>query len=344
MKNKKVYFFGFLIFVLAFVFNLSGISASIDSASMGKSFISKKAKNVKIHPKVFATADTIVKGRPAENIPPGQEIPDDNVLSGYTEGTLGEPLADNANKYALLIGICDYADPYEGESTDTNWVGDICLSDGDALNMSNALIDVYGYDENNIVLLRDKEASSTRIIEEIGLLLGKSLDGDDEIVFFYSGHGVTGNYVHPDESDEDEFEPEFTDEGIFTYDRQIIWDDDLAEYFTDLSVARAIFIFDTCMAGGFRDLMGGNRSIVMASGEYETAYVYSTGENGEGMFSHWFVKSGMIDGRADSVDHDDNRRTKDVTIEEALDYASKKIRTQNPWMLDAYDGDLLLAY
>ena len=335
---KKINLYLSTAFLLAMFCGLmmTGLSVLARSSSGGEQLMSAKAKNVKIHPKKYLSAEELlVKGKPSPLPDPDEPVD----LETYTVGDLGIPLVDGANKYAILIGICDYAES-DGSDEYGN-IGDICLSDGDALNMNNVLMDVYGYDKDNIVLLRDREAVSSRIIEEIASLFDKTT-ANDEVVFFYSGHGVTGNYQY-DEGDVGE-NSELVDEGIFTYDRQVIWDDDLAAAFTNLDAARMIFIFDTCEAGGFIDLRGDNRSLVMASGEYETAFVYSTGENGEGLFSHWFVKSGMLDGRADSVDHYGKRKDKDVTVEEAMDYAISKISAQTPAMVDNYAGDLWLAY
>ncbi|MCK5061420.1 caspase family protein [Candidatus Parcubacteria bacterium] len=328
MQKKFLVFLVLFAFVFTLIFNLQS-----SSASPGLAF--RKVKNVKIHPKQFLPGESAVKGRPNDG-PPGLDKPDDgdSAVVRYTTGSLGSPLANNANKYAIVVGICDYADTYEGDPY--YYAKDICLSDGDAKNMNEALVNIYGYDEKNIILLRDSDATSTGIVNAINKISGLEKAGD-EVVFFYSGHGVTGEIQGSGED---------VDEGIFVHDRLVIWDDDLRDLFFEFDTDRIIFIFDTCKAGGMDDLdiAGSNRVLAMATDETGNAGVYSTGENGEGLFSHWFVKSGILDGRADFVDHDNDRKAKDVTIEEAFDYASKKTRTRNPQMIDNFANDLWLGY
>ena len=331
MIKKISIFLVLFAFVFVLAFNLQSSSASVNLES-------RKVKNVQIHQKQPIPAKFTVKGKPVDG-PLGQDRPGDgdDDASGYTTGILGSS-SEGANKYAIVIGICDYVE-YDG-SDPYYYAKDICASDGDAKNMNQALMDVYEYDSENIILLRDNEAILSEIVDAINKIKDKAVEGD-EVVFFYSGHGVTGNIIGSSE-----YLIGDLDEGIFVHDRQVIWDDDLSDLFFDFDTDRIIFIFDTCKAGGMNDLdiIGSNRVVVMATNENETAHVYTTGENGEGLFSHWFVKSGILDARADFIDHDGDRKIKDVTVEEAFDYANKKIRTQSPEMIDNFTDDLLLGY
>ena len=326
MQKKALMF----LTLFAFVFSLN-IGSLNSSASTGLAF--RKVENVQIHSKQFLPNEFAIKGSPFDS-PPGLDAPDDNddPVSSYVAGTLGDSLAENANKYAIVVGICDYADTNDPHDP----IVDICLSDGDAKNMNKALVNVYGYDENNIILLRDSDATSTGIVNAINKISGLEEAGD-EVVFFYSGHGVTGEIQGSGED---------LDEGIFVHDRQVIWDDDLRDLFSGFDTDRIIFIFDTCKAGGMDDLnvVGSNRVLVMATDEEGNAGVYSTGRYGEGLFSHWFVKSGILGNRADFIDHDGYRKTRDVTIEEAFDYARENTLARNPQMIDNFTNDLLLGY
>jgi hypothetical protein len=206
----------------------------------------------------------------------------------------------------------------------------------DAFNTKKALIDNYGYDENNIILLQDREATRENIISSINTIITSSTK-DDEVVFFYSGHGVTGRARDGDR--------ESIDEAILTHDLEYIWDGELKELFSGLIASRTAFIFDTCKAGGMNDLAGDDRIIIMSSKETESAWTYKDdegNENGEGLFSHWFVDQALIQGNGDDFNHIENQ--KDLTLEEAFNYAINKIELQTPVINDKYSVDLLLGY
>jgi len=106
--------------------------------------------------------------------------------------------------------------------------------------------------------------------------------------------------------------------------------------------SRIIFIFDSCLAGGMNDVAKAGRIVVAGTEENQVGYVLTRGDEssgifGEGVFSHYFVNEGMLEGLADLYDNIPN--IKDVTIEEAFDYAKENIpdyfRRQNP-VINAY--------
>jgi len=184
-------------------------------------------------------------------------------------------------------------------------------------------------------------------IDEIKLVVG----ADAEVTFFYSGHGTYANVNDGDN--------ELTDEGLAVHDNDglmdedgsatldFIWDGELKSYFSNFATNRLVFVFDTCLAGGMNDLEDISQMVVMATSETQYAYVYSTGDFGEGVFSRYFVNEGMLQGLADNVDHDSDSTTHDVVIEEAFEYAKSNIpsylkRRQKPVMLDNFTDDLML--
>jgi len=93
------------------------------------------ATNIEIVKKVFAEDMEKGKGKPSPSPKTG----------GAATGKLGATLTEGANKYAVVIGICDYP----GEDND------ICTSDGDSLHMYKALTDLYGFEPENIKLFKD---------------------------------------------------------------------------------------------------------------------------------------------------------------------------------------------
>ncbi|MFZ2970059.1 MAG: hypothetical protein WA063_02850, partial [Minisyncoccia bacterium] len=138
-----------------------------------------------------------------------------------------------------------------------------------------------------------------------------------------------------------------------------IWDGELRNWFSDFGTTRVAFVFDSCLAGGMNDVAGAGRVVSMATGETQSAYVYSTaGEDvdgdgindGEGVFSRYFVNEGMLQAKADKYDHDKDGvkpEGKDVVVEESFDYAKANIppylkARQKPAISDNFFNDLLL--
>jgi len=298
------------------------------------------AANIEVVKKVFS--EDVGKGKGKPSPPP--------KTGGEATGIITQPLPEGAKKHAVVIGICDYP----GEDYD------ICWSDGDSVNMYNALVN-YGYASDNIYLFRDETPNHLEItdgpatfadIEDAVLYKIKpSVKPGDEVVFFFSGHGGRVDDTSGDEADG-------KDEMLIVHDgKEIvgILDDTLKYWFSDFETTRIAFIFDTCLAGGQNDVAGDGRLVSMATGENQSAYVYSkgdstTGELGEGVFSHYFVNEGMLQGKADKYDHDKDgslSEPTDVVAEEAFDYAKANIPPylkvrQKPVISDNFENDLLL--
>ena len=315
------------------------------------------ATDVKIVKKIpLLPTDVYVKGKPTSH---GQ---DKNKEKGpAATGELGA--TSTGAKYAVVIGICDYP----------GTKNDICTSDGDSLHMYKALIELYGYKKANIHLLKDmatttKGNTTSTVFADVTYELPtytniwsavmdikKKATSTDEVVFFFSGHGARGEADDGDAERIDEAIVVHGDKGTDTDDNiAYIWDGELKSWFGDFGTTRIAFVFDTCLAGGWNDLADEGRVISMATGETQPAYVYSKegkdvdGDgtpDGEGVFSHYFVNEGMLQGKADKYDHNgDGILGKDVVVEEAFDYAKASITipTQKPVISDKFTNDLLL--
>lgn len=281
------------------------------------------AKDVQIHKK--KPIPVMDKGKPAN--PPAVDANQVSASGILGEQTLGQ-------KYAIVIGICDYP----------GTANDICKSDGDAWNMKNALVDKYGYSLENIFLLRDLGATYNNIAEAIDAVKARVLPGD-EVVFFYSGHGTTGRVSDGD--------TEKLDEGIIAHDGtslKIIWDGQLRSWFGDIKTSKVVFVFDSCKAGGMNDVAKEGRVVVMSSAEAENSFVYTNGEFGEGLFSHFFANEGMLQNLADSYNKL-NLSDANVSVEEASVYAKEKVASfastylwhaQTVNINDLFINDLLL--
>ncbi|MEM2082056.1 MAG: caspase family protein [Candidatus Bathyarchaeia archaeon] len=273
--------------------------------------VSPHASEVEITPKITVKGAAAM-GKPAK--PPKQAA----------TGILGAPV--QGEKWAVIIGISDYS----GE------VNDLEFADDDALDMVNALTTMYGYKPENIHLFisdyKTNNATAAEILTAINWLSEKAKQ-DDEVLFFYSGHGARGKANDGDK--------EAVDEAIVPYEcttDSLIWDGQLAALFSGFAASRIIFIFDSCYSGGMKDLAVAGRIVVMACAESSLSYEFESVQNGQ--FTYYFVDQGMLSGSADTIDHVSGQA--DVTVEEAFDYAKVNCKYQNPVISDLFANDLLL--
>ncbi len=253
-------------------------------------------------------------------VPPGQTKPGKGKKRAAATGILGEPVS--GSQYAIVVGISNYP----GEDNDLNY------SDDDAIEMAEALTDVYGF--SNVTLLMDDDATRYAILTAIDNI---PMDAG-EVVFFFSGHGANGIAEDGDK--------ERLDEAIVVHngvELVPIWDGELQGAFSEFATSRIIFIFDTCLAGGMeRDLGESGRVIAMATTERGYAYESDAWENGE--FSYYFVDWGTLQGYANVHDYDADEileEPEQVTVEEAFDYAKANCSYDKPTIGDDFDDDLL---
>jgi len=269
--------------------------------------------------------------RPGPPRPPRPPKPPKGGKEAAT-GVLGDPVT--GKKYAIVIGISDYP----GTRNDLQYMDD------DAQDMISALTDCYGFVAANIKSLIDKdgtEAAGKPLVATRGAIftaigdIADKVTADDEVVFFFSGHGGNGKAQDGDN--------EKVDECIWAHDGSKlvpIWDGELKTAFEEYTTSRIIFIFDSCYAGGMTDLQASGRVLAMATTESTVGYEVSTLKNGE--FTYYLVDQGMLESLADKYDHDENPATDDVTVEEAWDYAKANCQLDKPTIKDSFENDLLL--
>jgi len=118
------------------------------------------------------------------------------------------------------------------------------------------------------------------------MTLKSKVTPDDEVVFYFSGHGSTGRAADGDS--------EVIDEAIVVHDGNpdgqilLIWDGQLKTWFEDFPTSRVIFIFDSCYSGGMTDLAAEGRIVAMASEERE--FSLESAEWGHGQFTYYFLE------------------------------------------------------
>lgn len=349
MKTKKI---ALVVAVVSLLFFSGSVLAKND-----KDKKSPEAREIKVHKKEPISdaerkaMDEASKGKPASKSAKDK-------VSVWAGGVIGEPLPEGGERYAVVAGLANYDgtayDLCVPEAKTTAPDADVFpeydirhyCQDEDALNMKEVLIK-FGYDEENIVHLRDGQATRQGIWDELDALAGKAGE-NDEVVFFFSGHGTSGRLV-------DLVDKEPIDEAIFTYDWDYIWDDELKAWADGLNVNRAVFAFDSCLSGGMNDLSGTGRVIAMSSGEKQSSYTYYLGgtqtefddtpvyQESEGLFSHYFVKRGMRDELADGsnlLSKEDGK----IAVEESFTYTYPIVKyRQTPVLSDKFSDDLILG-
>ncbi len=94
---------------------------------------------------------------------------------------LGSPVITMAGQHALLIGVSDYSD---------SRIPDLEGPVHDVTAMRDVLVNKWQFNESDITLLLDSQATEVAILDAIDSLQFQTAEGDD-IVIYYSGHGTS---------------------------------------------------------------------------------------------------------------------------------------------------------
>ncbi|MBN1895485.1 caspase family protein [bacterium] len=172
---------------------------------------------------------------------------------------LGLTAASAKEKYAVLIGINDYQHPR---------IQDLNYSEADARYLSQILVRYGRYKSRNIRLLLGAEASFANIKNEI-FWLGETAGQDDDVFFYFSGHGTRIEDTDGNEEDgmDEAFCPYETD---LDKPATVILDDEIGHWFTRIKSKQVLVVLDCCHSGGAagRSLENdGSRGVDMAAGK-----------------------------------------------------------------------------
>jgi hypothetical protein len=99
------------------------------------------------------------------------------LLFAYSLAVTTDDIYDNS--YALIIGI----DKYEN-------VRSLDYAVKDAVDIQSMLVDKFHFQQDNIVLLKDEEATQDSILQEFSNITKKAND-NDRVLIFFAGHGET---------------------------------------------------------------------------------------------------------------------------------------------------------
>lgn len=244
----------------------------------------------------------------------------DDTISASSESAAGTQAA-GVGKWALIIGIADY----KGTGSD------LWHPDEDAKEMYSELTKQQGYPKQNVKLLTNRGATASAISAAISWLVASEKAGD-EVVFFYSGHGLSA----PDSDDWDsDAESDGYDEMIVSYDFYGLPDGWLKQKFAAIESTKFALMFGSCNSGGMfdddNDLQGAGRIIASACRADQYGWDYLS--LGNTLWGYYFVDEALLDNRAGS-------------IEAAHAYAYPRVTAQQPdsqpQLYDNYAGDFLL--
>ncbi|HHD92571.1 MAG TPA: caspase family protein, partial [Candidatus Portnoybacteria bacterium] len=238
-------------------------------------------------------------------------------------GVLGEPV--EGNKYAIVIGISDYPET----------ANDLQYADDDAQLVASILENQYSFNPANIYTFINASATAPAIYNQVEELKNK-INPDDELVFYFSGHGARGIANDGDN--------EIIDEAIVVNNKdnsnvEYLWDGQLKQWFDNFPTSRLAFVFDSCLAGGMTDLAADGRVISMAtreSGLFDSATEGQQWGGGHGEFTYYFFIQGIEKSRADL-----NSKNGIVSNEEAFDYAKSNCQSDRPTISDQFENDLV---
>ncbi len=208
------------------------------------------------------------------------------------------------------------------------------------------ILKLNGWNENNILYLRQKEATKDAILNISDCLNDLGVKEDDMVLFFFSMHGNRTEDVPPLD------EPDNLDETIMAYDKENnyceILDDELMLMFEEIKSENMVIIFETCFSGGMidgtSDLKKSGRIIITSAKENETSFGLFLLRGW--VFPHFLNKGlkGLADQNSDGY----------ITAEEAFRYAEmrtirrttivayllyifhKKLIIQHPQMYDGW--------
>jgi uncharacterized caspase-like protein len=167
------------------------------------------------------------------------------------------PPAVRADGFALIIGVNDCP---EFRLPDGSRPRPLQGAENDADAMARLLIHEFGFPERNVLVLKGREATLSKIKSAFDLL-AKRARAEDHFVLHYSGHGTQVADVRPFD------EPDGRDEALCPWNAtadgaNLLLDDDLGLWLDLVRARRVTVILDCCHAGTGTKEIGADPEIV----------------------------------------------------------------------------------
>lgn len=153
-----------------------------------------------------------------------------------------------AKRHALVVSIADYL-----PKGLTDQAPDLACLDGAADRMAQLLTAGFGFHSNDIVIVKDLDATRARLEKEL-LAMAERAGPDDVVLFYYTGHGGQVPDLDGDEADG-------WDEVLVTADKRppllttkdhlnlYLTDDRLSQILSKFKTKNVTLIFDSCHSG-----------------------------------------------------------------------------------------------
>jgi len=204
-------------------------------------------------------------------------------------------------KYVFIVGVADY----QGVENDLNF------SDDDAVLFYNKMRKL-GVKKENMILLLDKNATRNNIENKMRNLFLKA-DENDQVIFYFSGHGSKGYFLPHDYNN-------------------LLSHKTVKNIFKQSKAKKKICFADACYSGSIRNKnkskgvkqtdsytlkqdINGGVAVIMSSTGYETSL--EMGNLGQGVFSYYLLNG--LSGKADL------NSDKTITIVELYEYTKRNV-------------------
>lgn len=245
------------------------------------------------------------------------------ILTKYpVQAHATQTTAASTHKWALLIGINDYASP----------TVDNIGARQDAEGLGYTLVKL-GWRTDHIIVMKDRDATAQHIIDGIRWLAYKTRT-NSIVVFHYSGHE---NYTRTLADGDNETR----DVEIWAADNRYIIDGTLGREMNRVAAYHMWIDISTCRAAGFSDygMVKPGRILTYSSTvselSYEDPYAHHS------VFTWWEVNLGILGKKADT-NHDGK-----VTVEEAFWWSKPHVTyytsgRQHPVVIDKVTGNMYL--
>jgi len=263
------------------------------------------------------------------------------LLFAYSLAITTEDIYDNS--YALIIGI----DKYEN-------VRSLDYAVKDAEDIQSMLMDKFNFQQDNIVLLKNEEATKTSILQEFSNITKKA-ESNDRVLIFFAGHGETEDL--PDGGEMGYLLP--VDGNKTDLYISSIKMDEIQTISLRSEAKHILYLIDACYGGiasvGARSLDANSTpDYLQKITQYKSRQIISAGGRGEQVIekSEWghsaFTKnllSGLRDSKADT-DSDGI-----ITAQELGTYLKKKVtidsdnrQTPKTRNLSTDEGEFVFVY
>lgn len=242
----------------------------------------------------------------------------------------GSKTGDGTTKvWAMIIGVANY--PH---------IRSLNYTDDDAYRVANFLQRPEGgaLPDEQIRILIDESATRNKILAETRALFSNA-DGDDVVLFYFSGHGLEGAFLPRD----------------FNGSTNKLYHSEIRKIFDSSNAKHKICLADACHSGSLdrsnKDMgavidnyynawssSSGGMVLMMSSKAEETSIEYRGLR--QGVFSYYLIKG--LKGDANT------NRDKIVTVTELYDYVKKNVQTytsykQTPVINGNYDKDMPIS-